>query len=296
MDADEPTRVVYILGLSRSGSTFLQFLLASHPRVVGVGEISHTINRYVSRIRPDREHVCSCGQEATACPAWGPILPELPALEPTTAHRHILRHFAATYPGQILLDSSKTREGLGYYRERGAGGRQLAVDLRVLCMVRDFRGWTLSVDKARRRRGLPERKHLRTCYQWLYANARNLVLLERARIDYLFLSYENLVFDMARELVRIGAFLGVDLAAADLDMSRAEHHDLFGNPMKRDPGRSTRVAYDDTWKSSWRPGAALPLLAPIYAVNRVSQMTRWSHEPGRVTSKRRSGARPRGET
>ena len=61
--------VVYILSLARSGSTFLQFLLGGHPKVVGIGEVGHVLEQYCKTIGSSKvtSH-CSCGAQSGLCP------------------------------------------------------------------------------------------------------------------------------------------------------------------------------------------------------------------------------------
>jgi len=83
--------ITYVLGSGRSGSTVLERLLASAPRVTAVGEIA-TLWR-----RPLKKLTCSCGAPAPDCAFWADMrakvgltdtaLGELAALE-TTVVRH----------------------------------------------------------------------------------------------------------------------------------------------------------------------------------------------------------------
>ena len=61
-------KVIYIAGLGHSGSTFLELLLASHPDVVGLGEIGLQVERLL--LDPSfnaGEALCSCGTTAREC-------------------------------------------------------------------------------------------------------------------------------------------------------------------------------------------------------------------------------------
>ena len=68
-----PTRVVYLLAASHSGSTLTAFLLASHPAMCTAGELKLTNLGDVGRYR------CSCGIEIERCPFWGAVRDRLEA-------------------------------------------------------------------------------------------------------------------------------------------------------------------------------------------------------------------------
>jgi Sulfotransferase family len=62
-----PTRLVYLLAASHSGSTLLAQLLGSHPELGTVGELKAT-----SLGDPDR-YRCSCGAFIKQCPFWARV-------------------------------------------------------------------------------------------------------------------------------------------------------------------------------------------------------------------------------
>ncbi len=64
-------QILCIIGDSRSGSTLLQYLLATQPGVAAVGEL----RRLAQLVREGRP--CSCGHALHECPRWGPILARL---------------------------------------------------------------------------------------------------------------------------------------------------------------------------------------------------------------------------
>ncbi len=59
-----PTRLVYLLAASHSGSTLTAFLLGSHPEICTAGELKLTNLGDLDRYR------CSCGSEIQSCSFW----------------------------------------------------------------------------------------------------------------------------------------------------------------------------------------------------------------------------------
>jgi len=68
-----PTRLVYLLGPSHSGTTLLALLLGSHPEIATVGELKQTSLGDRARYR------CSCGVEIRDCPFWAAVREDLRA-------------------------------------------------------------------------------------------------------------------------------------------------------------------------------------------------------------------------
>jgi hypothetical protein len=259
--------VVYIAGLSRSGSTILQMLLAAQPGMVGLGEVSQAIKKLGptpdehSDIRP-----CSCGAMPDQCEFWAPLLPHLKAEAPNAAHARIIERFRAEFPGRMLVDSSKTTPSLDRYyigRDRTPG-----VNLKVLYVIRDFRGWVLSMPKFWYYKPGLRYGYIQDCYRWMYANLKAMRFLRESGAAHLCISYEDLVFNTERHMARIGDFLGTTFTGDPLAISNAVAHELYGNPgVKYDPEKRSRLVYDHTWLRDWRPSFFAPLLAPVYAFN-----------------------------
>lgn len=72
---------VYIAGRGHSGSTLLTLLMALHPRVAAVGELS-LLSLQLARDETTRwVGQCSCGERPLDCEVWGRLLEEIEAEE-----------------------------------------------------------------------------------------------------------------------------------------------------------------------------------------------------------------------
>ena len=71
--------VVYVAGLSHSGSTLLHMMLASHPRAVGLGEAFKTLAPGPSGLARSRSRRCTCGKAMEDCPFWGHAAARVPS-------------------------------------------------------------------------------------------------------------------------------------------------------------------------------------------------------------------------
>jgi hypothetical protein len=146
---------VFIASLGHSGSTLLDLMLGSHPRLVSLGEVHATIARAA-----EKQNVCTCGKAAEECPIWGPVLaatrqdPRRPYGELDALVQERVR--AVCGDGVAPVDSSKHVPALAALPDE----RRRA--LRVVFLVKDVRSFVASaVD-----RSLPWTKRLRNTTPW----------------------------------------------------------------------------------------------------------------------------------
>lgn len=257
-------QVAYIAGLHRGGSTFLQLLLAGNERCMGLGEIGLTIEDFVMR-PSERAHArsCTCGRKWNECAFWGGLLPGLEGGDPQTAFRTILRRYTEEYPGRMLIDASKLTDYLGdFYLKTPELPRE---NVRVVFLVRDFRGWAVSM--AKYNKGWKD-NYLTTCYRWMYHVSRRLRFLRESGLAYLPVSYERLVFHTDREMTRICSFLGLEWDPRMAALDGAASHEIFGSPtIRAGSGAGGRMYYDEAWMKDLRPVFAAPMLLPVYRLN-----------------------------
>jgi hypothetical protein len=284
---DRSTRVIYVGGVIRSGSTLLDRMLGELPDHVAVGELC-----YLWRHSVKLDRGCGCGAAFSQCPFWTAVgdkafggwqavdvdemidlqlsldatrdLPGLiaPRLAPTFNAR--LRRYSEVLStlyaaiadlaaARVVVDSSK-HAGPAYLL------RQADIDLRVLHLVRDPRGVAHSLRKAVRR---PE--HDREDYmsvwpprtvarRWITTNLL-IAGLGRLGVPVARMRYEDLVADPTGELTRVTAALDRPLPDGALAFIRdgavelPPAHTLDGNPMRYSTGPVPLQA-DDTWRAA----------------------------------------------
>ena len=281
------TRVIYVGGVIRSGSTLLDRMLGELPGHVAVGELCYIWQHSVLLDRG-----CGCGEAFSACPFWTAVgdaafggwsavdIDDVVALQqsldttrdiPMLVAPRISRGFDARlaryadvlsrlYAGiaevagaRVVVDSSK-HAGPAYVL------RQTDVDLRVLHLVRDPRGVAYSLRKEVRR---PEhdREEFMSVWpartvarRWVTTNVL-ISGLRRLGIPVARMRYEDLVADPRVELGRVAAELDEPLAPQDLDFIRdgavrlPPAHTLDGNPMRYSTG-PVQLRPDDAWRTS----------------------------------------------
>lgn len=264
-------RLAYVAGFSRSGSTLLELLLATHPQVVSVGELQVLPHELLGA---DGSTGCGCGEPVAVCPFWSAVLADV---DPLLQRPPRLHHFRETHrwgpslrPGQLLALRRELRPAeraaVDQYGENtralldaiaatlsGEGAppavvvdaskdpyrlawlaRDRALDLRVVHLVRDPRGVVHSLT---RRAGHPIVPAARRAAAWRLENriVREVTRRHLPAAATKVVRYEDLARTPAEVVADLFAFLGLaphDEAVADYPT--VEVHAVAGNPMRDD--------------------------------------------------------------
>ena len=281
------TRVLFLGGLGRSGTTLLERVLGELPDVVALGEVVHLWQRDVR----DGER-CGCGQPFHRCQFWSRVgqrafggwrqvdLDRVLHLQRTVERTRRIPRLAVARPGR----HAEVAEYAGYYQRiyQAAGqvaGARLVVDsskhgalawclrhtdldLRVVHVIRDARAvaysWTRRV--IRPESGRAEMARYRPGHSAMLWNAQNaaLGLLAGRGVPVLRVRYEQFVADPVRTLRQVAGFAGLDLSAADLDflgrsrVTLGTGHSAAGNPMRFTTG-AVPLRRDDAWRQELAP-------------------------------------------
>lgn len=280
------TRVLYIGGYGRSGSTVLDTMLGNHERVFGSGELEMLFKDIVDRGR------CTCGEPYDVCPLWGKVLSELdtsiagfnpyelaPALArfESTLGRYsrvgrasetaakfgevwsgVITAAARLARADVVVDSSKSSRG----SSRRALGlvRRARLDVAMIHLVRDPRAvlyseWGRGNNdeiEARRRNERSILGVLQPLIGWSMANlAVSITAARLPSIPVLRVRYEDLVGDPEATLQRIGEFADIDFSSVKAVVRNGEAldvgHGVRGNRMRR--GGPIRLRPDTEWIS-----------------------------------------------
>lgn len=281
-----PTRVIFLAGIGRSGSTLIERALGEIPGVTALGEVMHLWERGLVR-----GELCSCGTPFRQCPfwsvvgadafgSWDNVDPERMAYLKGRVDRTVripqtilgrsasfvreadeyVDYFARLYAaaaaltGGVVVDSSK-QPSLAWLLQRSA-----AIDLRVVHCIRDSRGVAHSWSKIVARPEAVGDDHatmglyspVKMSAHWLYHNAAAEAL--RLRVPTVRVRYEDFVDAPVNAL-------GTILSAADvpIDLGRlvgttltvGTGHSCAGNPMRFRRG-SVEIVRDDRWRDGQR--------------------------------------------
>lgn len=284
------TRVGYIGGLGRSGSTLVERIAARLPEVCVLGEVVHLWERGI-----EYDELCSCGEAFSRCPFWQEVgaaafgswdkvdLGRMRALAaqvdrtrfiPSAARtrdaatraadmREYADHFAAVYAAatrvsgaRVVMDSSKHPSTAYLLR------RLPALDLRVIHLVRDSRGVAYSWTKLVRRPEANERSAQSEMYRyppwraallWDIHNSA-LAALSRLAVPVWRLHYERLLADPVDTVHDLATFLGADGSTVEEFVSSTS---VRVGPAHQIAGNYMRfetgelsLRKDDTWRTA----------------------------------------------
>ena len=242
------TKLIYIGGYGRSGSTLLEYLLTTSPSVVACGEVARHLKRFGSI------KTCTCGHAMQECPVWGAFQHnsrKLEGLDHQQLTLAILEHLAAQY--DAMVDASKTAWGSFFIPSRLA--TQLGQDFFLIHLVRDPRAvcWSAIRTSVKhqdtRLTSAPILRCLRTCAGWMVANIACELFRLRHREQYVRLAYE----DLARlpRLVSQSVLAKVSVQSP-VDIGQNHHfdnrHQLYGNSMRFRPLSLETITEDVAWK------------------------------------------------
>ena len=236
--AESKVRLIYIVGLSHSGSTLLDLLLNAHSNLASVGELK----KFGPRIL-DPEKICTCGKRPLdGCSFWPEVVSRLEACGrragdfstdrgDLAANVDLLKAIHDASGGSIVVDSSKLTRRL----ELLLASPEL--DILPVFLVRDVRGQICST--LRKRPGLLAaiRDHNQI--------SRKILTTLRGR-HHLLVRYEELVADPRRAIEPILVHFGQHFEASQLDWASAPKHSLGGNRMRH--RRESVIRRDDRWR------------------------------------------------
>jgi hypothetical protein len=283
-DPSPTTRVLYLAGWGRSGSTLAESLLDRVPGLVGVGEIKFLWERGLQQNRR-----CSCGTPLRSCEFWVRVLKEafgeLPDDATVRALDSASRRFRTRHlPGLLLRPgrSPDARRLLWYYGilarlyravAEVSGARVVVdsskfpsyltallqspeLDVRVAHIVRDPRAVAYSWQRRRHDPDAPggeEMPRMHPGFTALYWSAWNLAterIARRCGLRYLRFRYEDLVAEPAGTLRAITELAGVPGSGLpdrdDHEVLVPRTHQVSGNPMRFRSG-PVALRLDDEW-------------------------------------------------
>ena len=294
-------RLAFIAGAGLSGSTLLEQALSQVEGCFTIGELYWMWKPWWPLA------ICECGEPFGDCPFWQGVLDDAFGSEREAARLRLeelgegfIRH--SVMPA--LRNSHPKSKFFGAFKEAGAllepvyraaaarsGASTLveatkagmwgycaatsdAIDLAVVRLVRDPRGFTFSNARARAFHYPPgsmttPRGPARSYINWTLSNIEGDLLCRRAYAD-AYLLYEDLTRDPSAAIRSITKALGVDAqstSALDNDTLVIDRvgHAIGGNP-KRPKRGSTVIVIDDEWKTKGRTSlrALAPLVLPLW--------------------------------
>jgi hypothetical protein len=287
--SDERVKVLYVVGLGRSGSTILSNSLGQIGGYFSAGELN-----FIWRHNVIENRLCGCGCPFRECPVWTRVMDEafggMDGVDPRemmrlqssgTRTRHIplmltargdrvleerleklLINYRRLYEAigsvtgsRVIVDSSK-EPAHGYAMSLVPG-----VDFRVVHLIRDPRAAAYSWLKRKPQPDSEEIEHMHrqnpamSSALWDAWNASAEALWRRTPEKYLRLRYEDFVADPRKSLQRILGLLEVtaDLPlASEREVRLGVSHTVSGNPNRFETG-AVELRPDREWTDKMEP-------------------------------------------
>jgi hypothetical protein len=287
-------KVLYIVGVGRSGSTLLERVLGAVPGSVNAGELNAVFSRVATQ-----DQRCGCGEPFSTCPfwqavgerafgGWAEVTKRMTELQPRVirqrfvprlasgltgaayrreldeyldAHQRLYRAISQVSGAEVVVDASKSTAQLFALR------RIEGLDLRVLNLVRDSRGVASSWSKSGIRK--PQSRDGDTM-MGTYAPHRLAVLWAALQLESAVLGaaapysarvrYEDLVARPRETVEQALVSVGLAPAAGALDhvgthsVTLGASHGVAGSRTRFTSGRID-LRLDDAWRSTLPPGA-----------------------------------------
>ncbi|HEX2267747.1 MAG TPA: hypothetical protein VHI97_06050 [Actinomycetota bacterium] len=262
--AEKRTKVVFIGGYGRSGSTLLGLLLDQHPSFVFAGELVAVWAHFEAN-RP-----CGCETPLRECPFWSTVMNDIAERLPSFDVQRMVRLQRRVDPGWRLPNLRSVLSGNAYegahYREafgqlcrsiEAVSGCSVVVDSSKVAshgfilnsistvrtypihLIRDSRATAFSLRRSRfspsHGKDLERRNLLRAALAWSVANVE-VGRLRRANPDYRMLLYDDLVNQPGRVVAAITDLVAEpppDSSVLEATTIRPSHgHSISGNPLK----------------------------------------------------------------
>ncbi|MEO3936282.1 sulfotransferase [Dermatophilaceae bacterium Soc4.6] len=282
-----PTRVLFVAGTGRSGTTILSSIIGQIPGAMSAGEI-----RYIWERGFTDDHRCGCGQPFSTCPVWSEVValayPDGPP-DPGAVSRDLLTRLrmlrvpsmvwrqlrggtvivpdphdealAALYRAvaqvvrpSVIIDSSKVPP-YGKLLERLPG-----IDLYVIQVIRDPRANAFSwqrLKETRDREGddatMEQLELWRSAAMWLVWNYLVEFWWPWKAPKHLQVRYEEFVADPRATVDAVASMLDLDASTVQFvderSISMHATHTVAGNPNRHDTG-IVHLRRDDEWRTA----------------------------------------------
>lgn len=276
------TKILFIAGSGRSGSTLLDNLLGQIDGFFSVGEIHRLWDS-----GPAENRVCGCGEKLVNCPAWSNILnaigstvaEEMMFLQKNSYRtRHLLRMLmpgGETWLNNQLVEQKESVKKI-YQQIQSSTGSDIIVDsskfpsyafvldsiaefdVYLLHLIRDPRAVAYSWQKDKFDPGtgksLGKMRPHKSAALWFIWNIASEYLWRQSRRPgkYMRLFYEDFAREPQANVEKIINFLNVDEATLPFinphEAIVKPTHSVCGNPVRFSQG-ATKIKLDTRWKT-----------------------------------------------
>lgn len=261
-------KLIYITGLSHSGSTLLDLMLHAHTKLFSVGELKKLQHHFITTER-DIKRRCTCNSTLMECKFWQQVNNHLV----TNSQRQLdqiasdfnLKNVDVNHDTFLTLDAISKTSGKEYVIDSSKDLARLRAILKnqslstfTIHIVRNPSGQINSMLKADQRGhwkgrvfnkpfiGFKKLLFLIHKYNTVISSTRHL-LSDKTHIE---IHYEDLVNKPEETLSAILEKLGLSFEPSQLNWAGTERHLLAGNRMRNQFTNELKI--DLSWKTELR--------------------------------------------
>ena len=256
-------KVIYLIGMGRSGSTLLDILLDAHSKVHSLGGVRR-LAHYA------RKHPCACGAPSFwECGFWSQTNATLKARngrDLVTADVHARDDAAFQSENKAVFESAAEVAGVEFVTDNSKSVSRLRrlmaapeIEVIPIHVVRDARGRAQSIRKRKGQRYLPTFSYSHRSLQ-LYFMLRG--------VTHIVVNYEKLASDPEGQLRKLMARIGLDFEPHQLSWAEQYHHNIGAADVLHKTEGST-IRPDDGWKTAL-PGYMQRIINVIAYPGRVA--------------------------
>jgi hypothetical protein len=220
--ATKRVKVIAVIGLSYCGSTLLNIIFGSHPRIYGGGELHWLLTGK----EPNANYKAICRICGENCPYWTPEA--LEAVREDGFYAYIARLFDK----EIIVDTSKMPAFFENISGRPSNQKlQFVYVILVKHPVRHIASFIVNLKKEQRKR-LRSRRDIKLQIDTIYEYYENLFLnlgQTFSQGPFCIMQYEKMVFDPALALTPLLDILNLEYNPLMNDCYEQSHHVIGGN-------------------------------------------------------------------
>lgn len=276
--------ILFIAGLPRSGTTYLQYVLAKYKDVVALGEVTQTVRAIRSEKSNDNTFLHNIGikkknhwnertypvllERIRNDTFWSCIENEIKkAATVEDAVVYVYKYAHRRYPNcKVFVDASKH---INYILPKKKLPEEC--NMSVIVLIRDFRGWIQSRKKHIKRTNLKKRSFFKESLNWYYSNKRILKSEKVKAYPFKVILYESLVFNYKKVVDQVTCFLGLP----ELYKEKSIIHEILGSETTKKlfegeqfPTKENKLFYDTSWFDDNQSYLLFPLIFPVIRFNR----------------------------
>ncbi|WP_018137981.1 MULTISPECIES: sulfotransferase [unclassified Thioalkalivibrio] len=258
-------KVLYLVGMGRSGSTLTDILLDAHSQIRALGGVRR-LAHYA------RKHPCPCGAPSFwECEFWSAVNARLEerlgcTLETLDVHARDPARF--NEHNRTLFEVVSEVSGVPFVTDNSKSVQRLRrlmaapdIDVIPIHVLRDPRGRAQSLRKRKQQNYIPT-------FSYSHRSLRLYYLLRNE--PHIVLNYEKLAYDPEDQLPKLMARLGLEFERPQLDAwAEMPHHNIGSADVFRKT-EGSQIRPDDAWKQ----------VIPPY-MQRIQNLIAW---PGRVAN------------